>query len=440
MSQSERPGEVTDACCDQAQEHPLAFGRDHVSGQGDAANRPAVEVILAAVPVLREPVTAREVLGLDEGELGHAGPPFEKGELPPPVVFNALAGAVVHEGWAGDLASAQRMVEDGQIRLLCNHGLGTVSPMAGVVRPSQRLFRIEDRTTGASTFATLAEKGRNVLRFGAYDKDVAEGLRFVETEIADALAKALPPGGLDLLPPIVGGVELGDDVHQRNIGGMFAFLAALPDLAGPVRTWLASHPQHFLNYAMASAKLCLDRARGAAGSSVVTSISRNGHVCGIQLAGTGNRWFTAPADLPKGGFFPPYTMDDAHLDLGDSAIMETFGLGGCIAHASPEIAASMGRQWHEATEAGQRMRGLFLARSPSIAPALAGTAGVGIGLDARRVVRSGEGVRIHTGIAHRDGLSGWIGIGVAEAPLACFAAAVAELDRIPEGETRGPAA
>jgi hypothetical protein len=43
-------------------------------------------------------------------------------------------------------------------------------------------------------------------------------------------------------------------------------------------------------------------------------------------------------------------------------------------------------------------------------------------------VRSGQGVRIHTGIAHRDGRSGWIGIGVAEAPLACFAAALDALD------------
>ncbi len=55
---------------------------------------------------------------------------------------------------------------------------------------------------------------------------------------------------------------------------------------------------------MASAKLCLDQARGIEGSSVVTAISRNGLVCGIQLAGTGDRWFNAPADLPEGGFFP----------------------------------------------------------------------------------------------------------------------------------------
>ena len=121
-----------------------------------SANREAVDRIKAAWPVLLEPVLARDVMGLSEGELGHAGPPFA-GLAPPPVVLNALAGAAVHEGWAGDIAQARRMVLDGIIRLRPNHSLRTVSPMAGVVRPTQRLFRVVDRDTGAETFATLAE-------------------------------------------------------------------------------------------------------------------------------------------------------------------------------------------------------------------------------------------------------------------------------------------
>jgi hypothetical protein len=393
------------------------------------ANRNAVDAILAVDPVVREPVMARDALGLAEGELGHAGPPFETGQAPPVVVLNALAGAAVHEGWAGDMESARRMVLGGEIRLRHNHGLGTVSPMSGVVRPSQRLFRVEDGTTGRSTFATLAERGRHVLRFGYYDQDVADGLRFVEGPVADALAAALPKGGLRMLPLLKRAVELGDDVHQRNIGGMLSFLAALPDLPGSIGSWLDGHPQHFLNYAMASAKLCLDAARGAEGSSIVTAISRNGLACGIQLAGTGEHWFTAPADLPAGGFFPPFSIADAHGDLGDSAIMESFGLGGCIAHASPELALSMQRTWPEAQDAGQRMRSLFVHQSRTIAPALAGADGAGVGLDARRAAASGGGVRIHTGIAHRDGVEGWIGIGVAQAPLECFTKAVGHLDQ-----------
>ncbi len=392
-------------------------------------NDEAVARIAAVVPVLREPAMAKEALGLAEGELAHAGPHFPPGEAPPPVVLNALAGAAVHEGWAGDMEQARRMVLDGEIRLRANHDLGTVSPMAGVVRPSQRIFRVEDRVSGACTFATLAEKGRQVLRFGHYGADVAQNLRFVETEVADAIANALPAEGLEILPLLRQGVELGDDVHQRNVGGMLAFLAALPRLDARVRGWLASHPQHFLNYAMAAAKLCLGRAKGISGSTVVTAISRNGAVCGVQMAGTGDRWFTAPAGLPVGGFFAGFSLADAHRDLGDSAIMETFGLGGCIAHAAPEIARTMGRSWTDATEAGLRMRNMFVSALPTITPALAGAGGVGLGLDARLIAQSAAGVRIHTGIAHKDGQTGWIGIGVAEAPHACFAAALEELDR-----------
>jgi hypothetical protein len=387
------------------------------------ADRRAIERIADCRPAVRELLAARDV-GLAEGELGHAGPPFAPGQAPPPVVLGALAGAVVHEGWTGSLATALRMVLDGRIRLRTNHSLGIVSPMAGVVRPSQPLFRVEDAASGANAFATLAEKGRRVLRFGHYGDDVAAGLRHVESVIGPAIARALPAGGLPVLPLVARGVELGDDVHQRNFGGMLAFLAALAPLGMAERDWLAGHPQHFLNYAMAAAKLCLDRAAGTEGSRLVTAISRNGISCGVQIAGLPGRWFTAPATQPVGGWFEGHGPADAHGDLGDSAIMEAFGLGGCIAHASPEIARIMQRDWTEARVQGEAMRALFIGRRDDIAPALAGPAGVGLGLDAARAAAMPGGVRIHTGIAHRDVSAGWIGIGVAQAPQACFALAM----------------
>jgi Protein of unknown function (DUF1116) len=390
----------------------------------DPADRRAIERIAACRPVVRELVTAREALGLAEGELGHAGPPFDPGQAPSPVVLGALAGAVVHEGWAGTQDAAVRMVLDGAVRLRPNHSMAVVSPMAGVVRPSQPLFRVEDAASGASAFATLAERGRRVLRFGHYGDDVAAGLRHVESVIGPAIARALPTGGLPVLPLIARAVELGDDVHQRNIGGMHAFLAALMPLRAPERDWLAGHPQHFLNYAMAAAKLSLDRAIGVTGSRIVTAISRNGLDCGVQVAGLPDRWFKAPATLPDGCWFDGHGPHDAHGDLGDSAIMEAFGLGGCIAHASPEIARIMHRDWPEALEAGLAMRTLFVARHADIAPALAGHEGVGLGLDAARAAGHPGGVRIHTGVAHRDVSGGWIGVGVAHAPQASFAAAM----------------
>lgn len=394
------------------------------------ANRRAMDCIAACEPVLTGIEFAHAALDLREGELGHAGPPFADDETLPAPVLNALAGAAVIEGWAKTIHEARHMIEHRDITLRSNHGLGTVSPMAGVVRPSQPLMRVEDRNGEGVCYATFAEGGRRALRFGVYDDQVADQLAFVEGRVAPAIAACLPSTGLAVLPLVAEGVCLGDDVHQRNIGGMYAFIKALPNLDTEVRSWLFDNPQHFLNYAMASAKLSLDRARGIEGSSIVVAIARNGNVCGIQLAGTGEQWFCAPSGIPDGRFYPPFGLDDAQPDLGDSAIMEAFGLGGTAAHCSPQMAELLNMPWSLAVSLGHLQRSFFLSEHPLMHPALAGNEGLGLGLDARRVVNERAGVHIHTGVAHRDGSTGWIGIGAVSAPLACFSDACKQLDAI----------
>ena len=267
----------------------------------EAANHEALRRIAAVTPVLTGIARAGDVLRLSEGELGHAGPPFASTADVPPVVLNALAGAVLHEGWAGTLVEAERLIRDGHIRLRPNHDLGTVSPMAGVVRPGQIVMCVADANGTGVTYATLAEAGRRALRFGVYGPDVAAGLRWLDAELGPAIARALPRDGLPVLPLIADGIRLGDDVHQRNVGGMLSFARALPELESPMRSWLLGNPQAFLNTAMAAAKLALDAAAGVASSRVVTAISRNGATCGIRMAGTGRRWFTVPASIPKVG-------------------------------------------------------------------------------------------------------------------------------------------
>lgn len=388
----------------------------------------SLQLLLSCRPSILGLQTAREA-GLPAGALAHSGPPFEGRDIPLPVL-HALGGACVLEGWTEDQSDGVRLVATGQVKLRTNHSIGVVSPMAGVVRPGQPVFRIGDPDRpAAATFATLAEKGRRTLRFGVFDQASRASLLHLETEVAPAIADALPPEGLPILPLVAEGIALGDDVHQRNVGGMYSFLKALPDLGVPIRRFLADHPQFFLNFAMAAAKLCLAHLRGQASSSVVSAISRNGATCGIQLAGCGDRWFTAPAVQPKGGLFAPYTQADVQADMGDSAIMEAFGLGGCIAHLAPELTSSLGVSWPEAFAAGRMQRRYFLGRHDRLSPVASGDLGVGVGLDARLVLASEGTVRIHTGIAHKDGASGWIGIGVASVPRACFEAAMEFLDR-----------
>ena len=68
---------------------------------------------------------------------------------------------------------------------------------------------------------------------------------------------------------------------------------------------------------------------------VVTAMARNGTDFGIQVSGTGDRWFTGPANTPEGLYLGAYGPDDANPDIGDSAITETAGIGGFAMAAAP---------------------------------------------------------------------------------------------------------
>src|SRR5258708_18807904 len=93
---------------------------------------------------------------------------------------------------------------------------------------------------------------------------------------------------------------------------------------------------------MAACKAMLGAAHGVAESSMVTAMCRNGVEFGIRVSGTGARWFTAPAPLVDGLYFPGYSIADAAPDLGDSAITETAGLGGFAMAAAPAIIKFVG--------------------------------------------------------------------------------------------------
>src|SRR5260370_1377550 len=88
-------------------------------------------------------------------------------------------------------------------------------------------------------------------------------------------------------------------------------------------------------------------AAGVPLSTIVTGRSRNGTDFGIRRSGTGSAWFTAPAPKVEGVYFPGYGPDDAGLDMGDSAITETVGLGAFAMAAAPGIAGLVGKSHRE---------------------------------------------------------------------------------------------
>ena len=405
----------------------------------DAANRVAVERLLNGDPVLVDVCRAEDVVpGMRDRLLLHAGPPVEWARMCGPM-RGAAAGASVLEGWATDLDAAAALAAQGRLDFEPNHDHDAVGPMTGIITRSMPVMVVENRSFGNRAFCPLNEGLGRVLRFGGNDGAVRERLRWLERILGPALGAALrSAGGIALKGLVARGLSAGDEMHQRNVACTGLLLRELaPALARSVEdretlaailAFIAGNDQFFLNVAMALGKAMADPARGVPASSLVTAMARNGTDFGIRLSGTGERWFTAPVEMPRGLYFPGFTEADANPDMGDSTIVETVGLGGFAMAAAPAVAGFVGAG-SAAHAAGftRRMYEITCARNPEWTIPALDFAGVPSGIDARRVVASGIAPTINTGIAHREAGVGQVGAGVVRPPMACFELALSGL-------------
>ena len=387
----------------------------------------AVARLAAARPVVVDVVPASEVSAHHAaGGVTHAGPPIEPARMCAPMRA-ALGSALWLEGFAGTPAEALALVDDGQIPLITNHDAGGVGPMAGVVNPSMPVWVACDEATGEVAWCPLNEGSGAVLRYGADGPEVLERLRWMADVLAPELRAALDrTGPLDLHDLHVRSLALGDEAHHRTENGTELTLAALRIEHPDVRAFIASNGQFFLNLAMLFSKLALDCASDVPGSPVLTAIARNGVEVGIRVSGTGDQWFVGPAALPDPAkLFKGYVAADMNRDLGDSAIVETYGLGALAVAASPLAAASVGLDPAGIDAIDARLRAIAAGESPDIRfPD--GRAAM-LGVDARKVAATRIAPPVHTGIAHREPGVGQIGGGVTHPPLEAFDAAVKAL-------------
>ena len=405
----------------------------------EAANAAAIERMLAADPVLVDVRPAGEVVeGLEDRMILHAGPPIEWARMCGPM-RGAVAGAIVLEGWAPTLESAAGLAASGEIRFAPNHHFDAVGPMVGLTTRMMPVMVVENRAFGNRACCTVNEGLGKVMRFGGNDASVLDRLWWLASTLGPLLGETLRAGdGVPLKALVARGLSMGDEMHQRNVACTGLLLRALaPSLAratrdrallGEVFEFIGGNDQFFLNVAMAMGKAIMDPVRGIADASVVTAMSRNGTDFGVRLAGTGERWFTAPVEMPRGLYFPGFTAADANPDIGDSTIVETIGLGGFAMAASPAVAGFVGAGGADAALGATRsMYEITVARNPEWTIPALDFAGVPAGIDARKVVASGLAPTINTGIAHREPGVGQVGAGIVQAPLACFEQALASL-------------
>ena len=403
----------------------------------EAANAEAVRRMLAGDPWLVDVVPAREALGrLGDRHILHAGPPIGWDRMCGPM-RGAVTGIAVYEGWAADLEDAERLAAAGAFVFEPNHHHDCVGPMTGMTTPSQMLMVVENRAFGNRAYCAINEGLGKVMRFGGNDGEVLDRIRWLTAELGPHLGAALRQvGGIALKPLIARGLTMGDEMHQRNVACSSLLLRQLaPAMArtspggeplARALAFIAGNDQFHLNVAMAMGKALMDPVRGIDGSSVVTAMCRNGTDFGIHVSGTGDRWFTAPVEMPRGLYFPGFSAADANPDMGDSAIVETIGLGGFAMAAAPAVVGFVGAG-NAADAAGftRLMREITIAENPEWAIPALDQQGVPTGIDIRLVVETGIAPTINTGIAHKRPGVGQVGAGVVNAPLGCFTAALA---------------
>jgi hypothetical protein len=400
-----------------------------------AANARALESMLGAQARLVDVLPASEALGLERGQFLHAGPPIDWERASGPL-RGALIGALLFEGLAASPEEAQRRLAagDGVSWEPC-HGRGAVGPMAGVVSSSMWVFCLRDEVAGASSWCSLNEGLGKVLRYGAYGPEVIERLHWMTDVLGPLLQRAVRSGDPVDVTAIIGQmVQMGDEGHNRNRAGTLMFLReVLPamidsgfpaaDVAQAVR-FVSGNDHFFLNLVMPACKLTTRAAADIPGSTVVTVMARNGTDFGIQTSGTGDRWFTAPANTPEGLFLGSYGPDDANPDIGDSAITETAGIGGLAMATAPAIVRFVGGSVPDALATTQRMYDITVGENPAYGIPILEFRGTPTGIDVTKVVRSGVLPQINTGMAGRVAGTGQVGAGLVTPPMECFTAAL----------------
>jgi hypothetical protein len=397
----------------------------------EKANKETLEKLMEARAVLVDLGKAGDVIpGMRDNLLLHAGPPITWDRASGPL-RGAITGALIFEGKAKNEKEAQALVENGKIELEPCHHHQTVGPMAGVTSASMSVYIIENQTHGNKAFSNLNEGYGKVLRYGAFDDGVQIRLRWMEDVMAPVLKDAIEAcGGIDIKALLSEALHMGDEGHNRNKAGSILYLKMLapyvskvsPDnnVSAQVLKTIGDNALSVLNPVMAACKVMADAAHGIEGSTIVTTMARNGTDFGIRVSGLKEQWFTAPAQIPKGLYFPGYGDEDANADIGDSTITETAGIGGFAMAAAPAIVSFVSGSPDDALKATMEMYEITFSEHKYFTVPQLNFRGTPTGIDLRKVVETGITPRVNTGIAHKNAGIGQIGAGLVRPPMEIF--------------------
>ena len=397
----------------------------------EKANAETTQRMIEARPVVVGVGKAIDVIpGMRQDLLLHAGPPITWSRASGPM-RGAITGALIFEGKARDESEAQSLVESGKIQLEPCHHHQAVGPMAGIICPSMSVYILENKTHGNYSYSNMNEGYGKVLRYGAYSPEVLDRLGWIEEVMAPVLGKAIEmSGGVDIRALLAEALHMGDEGHNRNKAGSILFMKSLAphivkatrdaDVASRILQFMGDNALTVLNPVMAACKGMVDAAHGIEGSTIVSTMARNGTDFGIRVSGLGAQWFTAPVAIPQGLYFPGFTAADSSGDIGDSTITETAGIGGFAMASAPAIVTFVSGTPKDALNATLEMYEICYAEHKYFTIPPLDFRGTPTGIDIRKVVETGITPRVNTGIAHKDAGVGQVGAGLVRPPIAMF--------------------
>ena len=401
---------------------------EDISGKINAANKKVLEIILNAQPTLVGMGTAGEnIPGMTKTTVLHSGPPVTWENMCPPQK-GAVIGGLIYEGLAATPEEAEALAASDKITFDPCHHHSAVGPMAGIVTYSMPVWIVQNKTFGNYAYATINEGLGKVLRFGAYQDEVIERLHWIQNELYPLLKEAVEIcGEIDLKTMIAQVLQMGDEGHNRNKAGtslLFRQLAPAivqtkfsEDQKVKALKFMDSNDHTFLNLTMPACKCTLDPAGGIEYSTIVHTMARNGTDFGIRLSSLGDQWFTAPAEVIDGLYFPGFTKDDANPDVGDSCITETAGIGGFCMGAAPAIVQFVGGTPTDALNFSMQMFEITEGEGNTYKIPPLDFRGSATGIDIRKVVETGIRPVINTGIAACKAGVGQVGAGIVIRPL-----------------------
>jgi len=398
----------------------------------ESANEKAVQDIIMSEPVWVDIMPAGEAIrGMEDHMVLHSGPPIDFDNMCE-LHKRGMVNAALFEGWAGTEEEAIEMIKAGEIKIESALDHNAVGSGTGIITKSIAMIVIEDKRTGirAATFPQEGPFVGGLCGWGLYSPEIAENLRYMREELFPVLREMIiKRGGLALKPILAESMQMGDENHTRQTASdLILKKEILPDLVRmdipkekllKVIDYLINTPRIFHCFGQGVSRSALLAAEGTPYSTMVTALAGNGVEFGIKVAGLGDRWFTAPSPMIKGKYTSDvYSEKDQLPWIGDSSVVECAGIGGIAAAASPIVCSLRGLKLMDSIAVTREMEQICISKNPNFPIPNLDFDCLPVGIDIRKVIKTGITPEIHGGMFNRKG--GLLGAGSARVPMECF--------------------